>query len=624
MAKATFWERAVAEGQAAERRRQRESADSFAASSSAAAARRAEAEAAVGMPGAAPSPISADSERLILAQRRADDRREQLAQMVSTDDAAEDEQIVRGLGGGGGDRGEPTAFDVAGVAGTGSAVHGARGDQIEAALLAGRYVPGRRNPLAPIRRGYQGDMLGGQPTGEIDEDGNPILSVGLAGEEKAGNEQLVQAQVQEQRAYAEHYAAEEGRLQARADQVQFQSQRQSEQRQAQIAASQTIMKKVSDAADRLNEAPDIDPNRYWASQSAGRKFAWALQAGFSALGGLDPFGALQSAINKDIDAQKASFAQKQAGFAARMDELGASRSIYQDIRESIGDEQVADQVMEMARLEQSKAGFAKIASQQGVSLAQAQGNVFLNQIDQRIAELRQSIGSVVATTPERIGGGWRPNVAGPRRKVLEQRLKFERERQGKTEDLAITEGGRAATAQTEARGRVEAERVKQEGEASTAELQKFATQTDKAGQVIDLIDQFIDDYGDSDIPGRGASSVVDYWMRPNERATAKAKLSIITDAIGRLQSQGAVTPDEEARFSEWLSAGVGDKQLLSNLRNAQELAKTLIARQERALSDRGRTRYRRTEQVPDFEADLTGARGRLNAPAGSRGVVQED
>jgi hypothetical protein len=525
----------------------------------------------------------------------------QLASIVKGDraQAAQDEDatIRRNLGGV--SAGAAGAGDYAATAGIGSALHGAKGDQILSMLLAGKYSPGRPNPKKPILQRTRNEFLGGVPTGEVDEEGNPILSVGLLGEEKAAQEALVKAQVQEQAAYAEHYGAETGRLEARAAQMELQARKQAERRAEALEASKLVMTKVSDAADRMNEAPDIDPNRYWKNISNGKKAAWAIVAGLGGLSGLGPNNALMSAIGRDIEAQKATFAQKQAGMAARMDELGASRSVYQDLREAIGDEQIAEQATELAYLERAKSHAMKIAAEQGMNTTAMQGNVFLAQLDQKMAEIRQSIDLTLASTPSRIGGGWKPLVRGPNRKLLEGELKYNRERQGKTEDLAIETGAKAAEARVDRdlkREEIVAKReenaVKRESSATDREV-KFTEKAGPALGAVNYMDDFLAKYEKKDVPGAG-----DVFVYGGSEQDARAEAQQIKQALGRMWSQGVITDEELEEFEDMLSAstlfGGGSDRLKKNVEIIRDAVyRTKVEPFERFLNEEQREGYYR-------------------------------
>lgn len=322
--------------------------------------------------------------------------------------------------------GPPSQFDIAGAAGMRGAAADSEAAAIRQALMQGYNAPSAPNPLHPIREQYAGQM--GQ----------------LLGEQDTNYQALHGAQQNEMQAHANAYAQEAGRQEAAIAVQEAKAQRDMERRNEALQKSQLVMSKVTQAADRLNESPDIDPNRYWASQSAGRKFGWGLSAALLGFAGLNPTGALQEAIARDIDAQKANFAQKQAGFGARMEEMGASRSVYQDLREAIGDEQATDMAMEHARLTQAETAFKAMAAKEGIPVAVAEQNVFLNEWRQRRAELERGLAEMMATTPERIGGGFRPAVSGFQRKVLEGALKDLDRRGEKMGELAITQGGAAA------------------------------------------------------------------------------------------------------------------------------------------------------------------------------------
>jgi hypothetical protein len=426
---------------------------------------------------------------------------------INAYDAEEDAQIERNLG----------QQDVGTVSALRAGLHDSERDAARSALLQTVTTPGHPNPLRPIREDQAMALLGdGSTTTELDASGNVIeRPTGLLNDEAYYTQQLQGAQVEEQRAHAAAYATEATRQQARIDVMERKAEADTIRRQEALKAEQVVMAKLSAAADRLNEAPDIDPNRYWASQSAGRKALWAIQAALAGFAGLDPLGALNSAIAMDIDAQKANFAQKQAGFNARVEEFGAARSVYADLREGINDEMTADLMMESARLQQAEVAFKAMAVKEGIPPAMAQANIFLTQLQQRNVEIWTAIRERLAMTPAIIGGGTRPLYTGPIRKTLEQIATQENTRGQATELAAIEQGGKAASAATEfgqkkelaqieADAKVRAAEATERGKGD-AEIQK---NTREWGTVETMIDDFLaanpDDIAGVGIPLTGS------------------------------------------------------------------------------------------------------------------------
>lgn len=496
--------------------------------------------------------------------RRADAPRD-LPSVVAAADEEDDMETRRALGGV-----DPMA--VAGGAAMAGGEYDARAQQIAELLAAGVHVPGYANPVRPVEEKFAGTM--GQ----------------LMDQEFSQSQQLQSAQMNERQAHANAYAQEAGRMQAENDVMQMKAQRDAQRRIASVEAAQMIQTKVSEAADRLNATAEqgVDPNRYWASQSAGRKFAWGVQAALMGFAGLDPFGALNTAIERDIDAQKATFAQRAAGFDARQGELAGQRSVYQDLRDAIGDEQATDLAMRSARLQQADAMFRAMASKEGLGPAAIEGNIFLTQLQQKQAEITRALELKLATTPEMIGGGFKPLVgAGFQRKQLEGELKELRERGGKLQELAITQGGEASR---QAAG-IEGDIAKQAAKGQTPEGAKLEyTQRHNLTKDIEpfvnearLIEKFQREYP-NEIPG------IAFGMRPttitDDQKQAYSRLKRIVMVRLRRESGAAISDPELERDAEEILQAMDEDDVRNMLADRLDEAKARIDYFSRAPDER--------------------------------------
>lgn len=536
-----------------------------------------------------------------------------LTPTVAADYTREDQQIERNLGGGGLD---PYALGEATSGRSGQA--GAAANQIDDLLMQGYNAPSAPNPLRPIREQYADTMLGdGSMITELDAQGNVIQRPsGLVSQEEFQTGQLHAAQVDEQRAHAAAYAQEAGRQQARVDVMEAKAQRDAQRQQDAIKASQLVMSKVTEAADRLNEAPDIDPNRYWASQSAGRKAGWAISAGLLGFAGLNPFGALQQAISNDIDAQKATFAQKQAGFAARQGELDSSRSVYQDIRTAIGDEQATDLMMEQARLAQAETAFKAMQVKEGIPVLSAQSQLFLTQLQQRNAEITKTLGEMLATTPERIGGGFKPLVGGFQRQELLRRSKDLHAREGKLEDKAIDIGQAASLQDRRVEGDVRVESVKASGRARAAEAkvrakgaETLAARVQDPQDAISIIDNLLElaeksgggrpgQFGPLKMPGVFASDDQLAW----DGSAAGLRLLTQKWASGAHLSESQFEQVEKMLPTDSELTG---GRAVTKLRNLRRFFQGISKSRQRGFDESTRQFYHRAEDLPSVDPYYT-------------------
>ena len=470
-----------------------------------------------------------------------------LARYVANYDAADDDAIRRNLGGGGAPV-VPSQFDVGQAAGTVADMRGNAGDSYLEPLLATVTMPSRPNPVRPIREQYTGAMLGGQPTGEVDENGQPILSTGLLGEGKATNEAAVRAQTGESEAMASAYAQEAARQQAQIDIAEQKALRDNDRRQQYIDDTQAANDLISKSVDRLMKAPDIDPERYWASRTNGQKALWVVSAMLNGLAGLNPTEQLQSVINNDIDAQKANFAQGQARVGAAATKADASRSLYNDVRMAIGDENATAEIIRIARFEQAKAALMAQQIKAGIPVQVAQGNVFMIEMDQKIAEAKANLAERLAVTPRRIGGGTRPLVTGPIRKTLERLQDRDYDEAAKLRMKAIDLGGEAAGAAQKAQTELQKAEIEAGGKKAETERQhsfeqrKWVTEKVEPFQnELNLIEQFRNDYP-NDIPG------IAFGMEPtqitDDQKQAYERLKRIVMVRLRRESGAAISDKE--------------------------------------------------------------------------------
>lgn len=501
----------------------------------------------------------------------------------------------------------PSQFDIASGAGMLAGQQDTRGDAWLEQLMATVNSPSSPNPLKPIREQYAGTM------------GNLLEG------QQTNYEQLHDAQVVEAEAHANAYQQEAARQQAAIDVQEQKAIRDVERRNEALQKSQMVMTKVSAAADRLNESPDIDPNRYWASQSAGRKFGWGISAALLGFAGLNPTGALSEAISRDIDAQKANYAQKQAGFGARMEELGASRSVYQDLREAIGDEQATDMAMESARLAQAETAFKAMAAKEGIPVQVAEQNVFLNEWRQRRAELERGLAELVATTPSRVGGGSRPLLSPLQQKVALAELKDSRGEGNDLRKLAIQQGGQAASDQL----KHEADMAKIDAEGGKKDRVNYenrrmiAKETAVPNRIRELAADILKDIAANggDVPGVGSVYIPGLGAPKHQLTRAARDIRRKLDMLGEYDITnltGAVSSPEQQKVIKAFLDG-DESAITSGVTEIQRAMDVLVNTIEGADPEAAADIRHHTKK------GMAGWRGaRVDAPVGSSSAVEED
>lgn len=458
-----------------------------------------------------------------------------------------------------------------------------------------------------------------------------IRDTGAAGErERGAAASILDAEAElaatEEAYYIDEHARISAEAQAQADVEQVRQQRQ----QAEIESLRAGEEEIRKAADLFSNAPEVDPQRYWASRSGFQKFMGVLAAGAFGLAGWSPEQSLahiRNAVDADMDAQRFNADLRRSKFGARVEAAAAGERVYDRVREAFGDDRMAEHAIRAARYEEAKARLQAMRAAKGLPLQDAQHQATLAALDKEAAAERLQLAGLSARNLPRFSTGGGFAVRGDARKVLTDLMKYEEGKSEKLTSQGLGMVGEAAKIEDTSRAKIaEAAAAGPDEEKDTKLLQAYVDDTKAAGTIVDLVTDLEYDYGDRDIPGRGLSSAVDWAISPNERADFNTKLSILEDNIGRLQSQGAVTPDEAERFRSWLTAGVGDEKMLENLRHIKRMAETRIKRADRALPKRLRAKYRNVnpDALASPEADLAGSSGRSNRPGGAGGVVAVD
>jgi hypothetical protein len=548
---------------------------------------------------------------------------------------------------------------------------GGRAQFNEAFDAAGRrIVSTRANPRYPSTAKYVGTMLGdgsvsqavgpdGQPlfdTRVVDEpivgaDGQPMpdpmnpqgpplmrkveqrvpvmqRNDGLIGGERQAAIQMQEAELDREMTNT-NLLAQQAMEQRRLHNDMLTTQMAQRQRAEAVRANvDQAYKGVQKATAEFAKASDIDPDRGWGEKGVGAKIAAVIASGLLGFAGRDPFAHINAVIENSIDAQKSNMAKKSAAADQARGQQAAAVSAYDQIRAQIGDEALADEAYRLSALETIRSQALAKLQNANVQVLDANQQAFMNGLDQQIAEKTRNLELVSATTPKTITtvrSPYTPEQRAMLKTMGTEGLKASAAGADKSIDIVAKrqEQGR------DVEGKIAIEEAKNAAggplsDADSKLLMAHVDNTQKAGTLSDLINDFQKDYGDRDIPGRGISSATDIVFSPNERADANSRLSQIVDSIGRLQSGGAITSDEAERFQEWIDAGVGDARLLQNLKNIQQMANASVQRSERALPDRLRAQYRRTAEsaTASMHSDPFGATGRVNRQDG--GAVVED
>lgn len=395
---------------------------------------------------------------------------------------------------------------------------------------------------------------------------------------------------------------------------------------------------VAQATDRLAASPDIDPNRAWANKSAGQRFAARLTMVGRGLLGHDPQGALNAEIERDIDAQKASFAQRGAVVSARQGQFDGARSLYADIRAQTGDEREADEIMRIARLEQAKTSLEALTAGTAIPSIRAAQAQFMLQLEQQIADRRLQLGKIAVHNVRRKtvvspayramqlpdGTVVRVPIGGPADQL---RAKYLLDQADKNRGDARKVLGEEVAGAQRIEGDVAKERAKVAAEAEARKAQggnpenrrMIAKETAVPNRVRSLagdLIKMIEDRG-GDVPGEG-------WFIPGigtathgltEDARRFKKLRDELSQYDIVDLTGAVSSEQQDRIIQDLASG-SETEVLRGLRDIQHAMDTYVNTIEAADPEAARAIREHTRK------GLEGWRGGNVAAPSS--VVSED
>ncbi len=438
----------------------------------------------------------------------------------------------------------------------------------------------------------------------------------MADELEAHNERQRAAMIDMQ---ARHYAQEEQAIQAQ-------------------ERSRKAYGLVAEATARLAATPDVDPNRAWANKTAGQRFAARLTMVGRGLLGHDPQGALNAEIERDIDAQKASFAQRDAVVAARHGQLDASRSLYADIRAQTGDEREADEIMRIARLEQARTSIEALSARVAIPSIRAAQTQFMLQLEQQIADRRLQLERIAVHNVRR------KTVVGPAYRAMQlpdgtvvrvpiggtadqMRAKYLLDQADKSRGDARKVLGEEVAGTQRIEGDLRKERAKVEAEAAARSAagglpenrRMIAKETAVPNRVRSLagdLIKMIEDRG-GDVPGEG-------WYIPGvgtathgltEDARRFKKLRDELSQYDIVDLTGAVSSEQQDRIIQDLASG-SETEVLRGLRDIQHAMDTYVNTIEAADPEAARAIREHTRK------GLEGWRGGNVASPSS--VVSED
>lgn len=318
--------------------------------------------------------------------------------------------------------------------------------------------------------------------------------------------------------------------------------------QAQLQHSREVEAKVSEAANKLAQAEDVDPGRFWANKTSGQKFLAVLGATMSTMANVpNPMGIINEAIRADIDAQKANIAKRGQELGARRDEFNAARQVWNDMRATASSEREADLMMEQARLQSAKAQMDAMAQRQKVPQMNARAMELRGDIDAKMAANNLELERLRVATPRRIV---RSGFVLPK-EIRDQNRKraMELEKQG-FEMEKIREKGRVDAASAGAKGRSDTKR-------------KIASDTREIRSALRRLERYEEKIAD-DVPGVSWASGANVGgafegqeSKLERKAIAQQVLGavqegVLTDADMEYGSGEFVDPNSEGAVRAWV------------------------------------------------------------------------
>lgn len=451
--------------------------------------------------------------------------------------------------------------------------------------LQSRHVVSQRNPMYGAMRDYA------------------TVSRASSSNEAEAARMKIAAEGMQQAAIAEQMKTNMVEYGAQVAEARARETVQAEALQREMEAQKRAASAMTQAVDTLASAPDVDPDRYWASKPAGMRFMAALGAGFLGAAGMNPFGHIQSAIQADIEAQRANISKRESVVSGRAGAFSAEQSVYQNLRAQFSDQRAADMAYENSLLELAKQRLAVMQVQSGLPVQSASAMQMIAQIDQAQADNLLQIKRLELANPEYVSRTVSP-LSPEERRALE----MEREYQYKARGAADT-------------GTVDILKEGSKGSSPTQAIygeRGLLARQEKFGKDVEPVVSF-----------KRAASALKEHLQSGGLAMGDLKTyrlrEVTIQALARMLSQGAVTKFEMEEFKSmltgWTAGGSVEK-----LQMAEAMSDAKIENARRAHGDDAAAAYFRIpeEQLPQLGVTevLSGASKR--AKEGSGYSVERD
>lgn len=402
---------------------------------------------------------------------------------------------------------------------------------------------------------------------------------------------------------------------------------------AQLDRQQRMNDLALKAADDLASSADVDPGKGWADAPLWSKFTAVLAAGLLGWAGAsDPTSHIRAVADQSIRAQEAALAKKQQRVGNLTNQASLEQSLYEKIQAESASKLEGDLVYTKAILMHAQQQAMARLQRAGVKVLNGQQQQFMNGLQQEVAGIDLQLNKQAAANTPTITT-MRPAYNSDQRSLLKEAGK---------QGLKDASSGSAAVVDSaqkredmSGKARIEADKAAREGGDKLLrgeggilkELASFDSRVGPQQGVVTLIEDMEKQYAGKDIPGispgalgegAGGWDAAGRYAMPGASESAKvdSQIKAIKEALGRAQSQGAITPEELDNFSNYIESGLflgGDARFRQNLGEVKEMLNARIQSAERVLSQEAREYYHRNKDIGD-----------LGARAGSGAVGTED
>lgn len=392
-----------------------------------------------------------------------------------------------------------------------------------------------------------------------------------------------------------------------------------------LEASRAANKVVADLTTKAREMGPIDNRRAFKNMGIGKRILFGIQIALSSFGGrsqAEAHAGINRAIEDDIEDQRQELAKAGSDIDATRAVANDQANLLQQARSVVDDEQTAQDIVRVARMEQVKAELEARMSAAGIARVGSEQEVLLNSLEQEIAAKKLGIDAQAARNPQYFiksqnvyGKGQREGMRLAGKKLIESGAG--------AGELADKQAG--ALEQDAAKGRIDEVLQQQklaakQGDKVAEQAWKFAEKTERLQSMNARIDQIL---AMDDIPGYGYTEGTDSVGKLD----TDQLLELIIEDYGRIQSQGAIGEEERKAFREQVFRGVsfGDGRLLEgsedrlrkNLEGIKQGATFRMEGLQRSLPPETSSYYDRVATPAQFDARYTG-----DAPLGAE--VEED